>query len=238
MANHIHAQHQAGKHILERLTALGSKHPAAKTYIDRMVSNATPLVTKTHAVADIVDTPNPTLNEAANFERLSKKLDAYAKEATAALNDSSQERNEAIKALNEQADTRLKLNAKSDNHNAFMLRFAGMSKSEIWREAVVAMKDGDSEFMGTLLKSHPFLSGLSSVDMQRLRSDYVKAHAPDLADGLNAIDEAFNAVLAIDRVTQTVKFALSNPSRLADIRRGVDASEQAEAAFDNPAATT
>lgn len=238
MANHIHAQFQAGKHLLGRLGELSTRHPLAKQYIDEMIANLTPLVTKTNALADMVDTPNPTLNEAGNFERLAKRVETYSKDATAAVNANAQERADAVKALNTIADTRLKLNVKSDNHNAFMLRFASMSKSEIWREAIAAMKNGDSEFMATLLTSHPFLSGLTSEDVQRLRTDYVKTQAPDIADSLKAIDEALETAFAIDRVTQNVRGALSDPQRLGEIRQGIDAAERAEAAFNSNEPTT
>ncbi|MFN3911487.1 hypothetical protein [Hyphomonas sp.] len=234
MANQIHGKHEAGTHLLRKLPELSSKHPIAKPYIDRMMNNSSPLVAKTLALADMAGTPNPLYTADGNFERLFKKVEVYGKDGTAALNANSYEREEGAKALNALADARLKLNVKSENHSAFMLRFANMSKSEIWREAVTAMKNGDSEFMATVLKAHPFLSGLSAEDMQRLRSDYVKVQAPDISGALEALDEAFNTVLAIDRVTQSVKTALSDPRRYEEIRQGVDAAERAEAAFNAP----
>lgn len=234
MANQIHGQYQAGKHLLGKLRELSAQHPNAKVYIDRITNNVTPLVAKTEALGDMAETPNPLLNTAANFDRVAKKLDVFTKDATRAVNLNAQEHNDGVKALNAIADTRLKLNVKSDNHNAFMLRFANMSKAEIWSEAVQAMKTGDSEFMATVIKAHPFLSGLSSQDIERIRADYVKVQAPDIADSIAALDEALTIALSIDRVTQIVKGTLSDPRRLAEIQRGVDAAERAEAAFNAP----
>lgn len=234
MANHIHGQHQASTHLLGRLSQLSSKHPAARTYIDRMRSTLSPLVAKTLALAEMADTPNPTLTDAANFERVARKLEVYSREATSAINANSQFQKDGFTAINTQADTRLKLNVKSDNHDAFMLRFANMSKAEIWREAIDALKKGDSEFTATILKAHPFLSGLSASDVERLRSDYVKTHAPDLSDAIGALNDAFEIALAVDRVAQNVRHTLANPERLAEIQRGVAAAEKAEASFNSP----
>ncbi len=199
-----------------------------------MAQNYSSLVAKKLALADMTGTPNPLLTSDGNFERIFKKVEAFGKDSTAALNESSDSRAEGFKALNTLADARLKLNVKSENYNAFTLRFANMSKSEIWSASLTAMKHGDSEFMATVLKTHPFLSGLSAEDVQRLRNDYVKVQAPDISAALEALDEALDIALAIDRVAQSVRGDLSDPRRYEEIRQGVDAAERAEAAFSAP----
>lgn len=238
MPNRIHTKYYAAKAVMERIDARYSARNKSENYVGRIASATRPLVGKLKALADQIDAPNPALTDAGNFEKVASNAEALYRSAKPVLNTINSIQTDGQRSLNAEADTRLKLGTAGPHENLILQRVVNSSKSDVHTAMIDAMKSGDSEVFGAMLRANPFLTGLTKEETQRLRHDYLKLHAPDIVKGLETLEEVASAARMIGDLTTEVKRYLVDPQRVAEIRAGIEAANAAEKAFNNPQSET
>jgi hypothetical protein len=72
--------------------------------------------------------------------------------------------------------------------------------------------------LGLVAKADPYVTNLAPEMAARFRADFVKLHAPVLADERERKAKIMEAAMTVAGLTSRVKRSISDPARLADIR--------------------
>lgn len=189
------------------------------------------LIPKGNAIANKEDFPDPTLNSSANFLKLHGDVKQFRSAATTMTNRASSLHRDAVADIEQQENARLGFNKGNPDRVAIIAKFSTLSQADQVKQLGVWMKDATNggALLGIVIGADPFLTGVTPETAARFRSDFVKAHAPDLVNDRDTLNEALEAVLAVNRAVELIAGDLSDERRYAEIQRQKEAHDAAGA---------
>jgi hypothetical protein len=225
---------------LAQVGSLNELHTRAKAlaensksqHLARFVSLVGDLIPKMNGVNNKLSRPDPTRTEAANFLDMSSAMKITADAAYNNVKHAGRFASEAEIDIGQREDARLGFKKGNQDRTAIVAKFSTMSQADQAKQIGIWLKDGTNggAMLGMIFDAEPFLTGLPPEMHARLRADFVKAHAPDLADERDAVAEAVKIVMAANRSVKLVADEVSDEGRYNKIIR-----QKAEADADNAA---
>jgi hypothetical protein len=193
------------------------RHPSL-AILAGMVGDTIPKVT---AVNSRFANPSPTLNANARFLEAQADLKGLRKMTLDMVNRAGLVVHTAITELEQQENTRLGFKRGNQDRAAIIAKFSTMNQADQMTQIGVWMKDkiNGGAMIGIIGEADTFLTGLSAEQSARLRSDFVKSHAPDLANERDAINEQHTSVIAAYRAVELIASEVSDERRYNEIVR-------------------
>jgi len=185
------------------------------------------------AIANMINSPDPLLPDAANRKRLEdagqKAMTRLAKMSDAVNADLKKR----IEALGDQADERLGLKGSNPQAGEIRAVLRGMdnkAKREAFRDAVAT---GDSELIGAVLSaSNPLLLGVDRAQMKRWRDEAENALLPDLVQFREAAEYASDLISeSFVAATNLVDNVAGTREEVRADQAQIDAARKAESAL-------
>ena len=188
------------------------------------------LIPKMQGIANKLSRPDRTRTDAANFLDLTHAVKVTADAAFASLKAGQRVRDEILSDIVQKEDARLGFKKGNQDRTAIIAKFSALNQADQMTQIGVWMRDGQrgGVMIGIVSEADTFLTGLSSDMVARLRSDFVKAHAPDLADERDEVTQAFEVVMAAQQAVQLVTDEVKDERRYNEIIR-----DKAQADADN-----
>jgi hypothetical protein len=215
----VRAQANAITEILSRMEARAkdNKSPYAQTFVG-LVRDVLP---KTNAIATIVETPDRTLTQEANFLKLNDRVSKAYKGSTDMLNRASRLLADAHADLERRENERLGFNKGNADRAAIVAKFSTMNQADQMKQVGAWMKGGvnGGAMLGIIFGADPFLTGITPELAAKLRADTVKANAPDLANERDDIAELHTSVIVVANSIAKIKEATANPRLVDELQR-------------------
>lgn len=193
------------------------RHPSLAVLAE-MVANTIPKVT---AVNSRFANPNPTLNANARFLEAQADLKGLRKMTLDMVNRASSVVHNAITDIEQQENTRLGFKRGNQDRAAIIAKFSTLDQPDQQTQIGVWLRDkaNGGAMIGLISEADTFLTGLSAEQSVRLRSDFVKSHAPDLANERDALAEQHTSLLAAYRAVELIAAEVSDERRYNEIVR-------------------
>jgi hypothetical protein len=230
--NRLHAHAGSIKALHERYSKLSGTH--VTEYLVRGGIELKDSVEKQEKLANIVDRPNPLHTPAHQFERVSVYKERLQEAAKDMINEMGAHLEAGRSFLTVLANNRLKLTTETKYQPLILDKYKSQGAAEIFAVMNTATKEGDWETFAAIINAPTSLTGLTGEQKQRLHSEYVAIHAPDIAADFKVLADALEITLNIDRSIQMSADEVSDPRRLMELRAGIQAAEDAEKAFGDP----
>lgn len=231
MPNTIHLFTQGASDMLTRLQMTNTK--ANSSWLGRLVATVSDVPPMLRAAADGYEVSDETITPAARASKVAAKFRAMGEYTTAALNRAGDIMREYEADMKGRENARLGFTKGNPDRAAIVAKFSGMSQGDQMRQLGAWLKDGakGGAMLGIVFEADPFLTGLTPETSAKMRSDYVKAYAPDLADERDMIEEGHNTVISIALMPSQAERRVVDPAKVADIDRRKAASDAADVAF-------
>jgi len=207
--------------IRDTLARMDAAANDKSTYMQSFTPDVRSLLTYADAIASQVDRPDPTATPQANFLKLNANREKALKFSTAMLNRASALLNSAISDVQRREDERLGFTKGSPDRGAIIAKFSQMNQADQMNQVSAWMKDAKNGavMLGVISSADGFLTGLTPELSIKLRNDFVKSYAPDLANERDELNEQYTASLAAARSMALLSEAISDPRRVEEIQR-------------------
>jgi hypothetical protein len=209
--------------------AQSSKSP----HVARIVAVANDTIPQMNGINNKLSRPDVTRTDAANFLDVSRAMKITLDGAFNGVRRAGTIANEAELEIGQREDARLGFKKGHPDRTAFVAKIATMPLPDVMKQIGVWMKDKEhgGSRIGVILEADPFLTGLPPETLGRLRSDFVKAWAPDLTDERDAIDRAVEIAVATHRAVKMVADEVSDERRYNEIIRQKAEADADDVAF-------
>jgi hypothetical protein len=184
--------------------------------IDNTISSVGPMI---RAIAGMIDAPDPMISEQGNFSNLNDKVEESERYTTTAINkigdlgaqwDADLTRREAIACGFDNG---------SPDADRILNKFCVKDPAAQLQDMATWLKDRKQGYkLGIVAKADPYVTNLAPEMAERFKRDFVKLHAPVLADERERKGKIIEAALTVASLTSRVKRSIADPARLAEIR--------------------